>query len=49
MFFCIFSSLILYLPLPLFTLQGCFQLHCYTKDPVMNSMNVPHNFHSNVR
>ena len=26
------------------TFQGCCQLYCYSKDPVMNSMNVPLNW-----
>ena len=47
--FCKFISPIFCLPLPFMTFQGCCQLYCYSKDPVMNSMNVPLNFHSNVR
>ena len=29
-----------------FKFQGFCQLYCYSKDSVMNSMNVPLNFHS---
>ena len=46
---CIFFSPILSLPLSLTTLLGCWQLYCYSKDTVMNSMNVLLNFHSYVR
>ena len=44
-FLCIFFSPILFLALPVMTFLGCFQLYCYSKDPVMSAMNVPLNFH----
>ena len=30
------------------TFQDCCQLYCYSKDPALNSMNIPLNYHSIV-
>ena len=40
MLYCMFFSTISFPPLPLMIFQGCCQLNCYSKDPVMTSMNV---------